>query len=69
MGVLTQSSSRNSKGAPAKSHIFFLSLFFSELSLHLQQMWGGVSRPESDISVCMHLINANYYEYKKQEPL
>lgn len=70
MGVLEQSSSRNSKGALAKSRFFFLRLFCSELSLCLQQMWGGVSRPGSDISVCMHLINdANYYEHKKQKPL
>lgn len=54
MGVLALSSSRNSKGAPAKSLFLFLRLFFSE----------------SNISVCMHLISdASSYEHKRQKPL
>lgn len=52
---------------------FFSQLCFLTTSRLLQAVgraWGGASQPESDLSVCTHLINdANYYEHKRQEPL
>lgn len=52
---------------------FFSQLCFLTTSGLLQAVgrpWGGANQPESDLSVCTHLINdANYYEHKRQEPL